>query len=440
MLPRLFILRPSMEVLTLRPVRRISGTVRLPGSKSISNRALLLAALAAGSTRITNLLESDDTRYMLDALAALGVELRRGTHEAFVTGKSGPLCLDDDVDAELYLGMAGTAYRPLTAALCLGRGRFRLTGNARMHERPIADLVAALRALGADITYLGAEGYPPLEIRGTGLEGGTVSMSGAISSQFLTSLLLAAPLARGPITVLVHDEQVSKPYIDITLELMRRFGVDATHADYRRFEVPRGCYRSPGEFLVEGDASAASYFLAAAAIAGEACVEGIGADSIQGDVAFVDVLRAMGVDVQVARDHVRVRRPALNRLRAIDLDLNAIPDVAMTAAVLALFADGRSRIRNIGNWRVKETDRLAAMACELRKVGARVVEGRDFIEVDPPERLVDAEIETYGDHRMAMSFALVALGGATVRIRDPECVAKTFPDYFEALAALCHRD
>jgi 3-phosphoshikimate 1-carboxyvinyltransferase len=425
-----------MEILNLAPVRRVAGSVRLPGSKSISNRALLLAALADGTTRITNLLDSDDTRYMLDALLALGIDVERDGHDARVEGRAGPLCTEPKA-LELFLGMAGTAYRPLTAALCLGRGTFRLLGNARMSERPIGDLVEPLRALGADIRYLGKDGFPPLEVRGTGLNGGDVSMSGAVSSQFLTSLLLAAPLAAAPVTVHVIGEQVSKPYLDITLNMMHRFGIDATHDDYRRFDVPTGTYRSPGDYLVEGDASAASYFLAAAAIAGDLRIDGIGADSIQGDVAFVDVLRAMGVTVHVGADHVRVERPGANRLRAIDLDLNAIPDAAMTAAVLALFADGRSRIRNIGNWRVKETDRLHAMATELRKLGAAVVEGEDFIEIDPPVRLRSAEIETYGDHRMAMSFALVALGGTEVSIRDPRCVAKTFPDFFDVFRSIC---
>jgi 3-phosphoshikimate 1-carboxyvinyltransferase len=425
-----------MEILNLAPVRRVEGAVRLPGSKSISNRALLLAALADGTTRIANLLDSDDTRYMLNALGELGVDVERDGHDARVTGRAGPLCTEPK-ELELFLGMAGTAYRPLTAALCLGRGTFRLLGNARMSERPIGDLVEPLRALGADIRYLGRDGFPPLEVRGTGLDGGEVSMSGAVSSQFLTSLLLAAPLAAAPVTVHVIGEQVSKPYLDITLNMMRRFGIDATHDDYRRFDVPTGTYRAPGDYLVEGDASAASYFLAAAAIAGDLRIDGIGAGSIQGDVAFVDVLRAMGVTVHVGMDHVRVERPGANRLRAIDLDLNAIPDAAMTAAVLALFADGRSRIRNIGNWRVKETDRLHAMATELRKLGAGVVEGEDFIEIDPPVRLLPAEIETYGDHRMAMSFALAALGGTEVSIRDPRCVAKTFPDFFDVFRSIC---
>ncbi len=425
-----------MQSLKITPVARVSGSIHLPGSKSISNRALLLAAQAQGTTRITNLLDSDDTRYMLGALRALGIEIENDDADVVVTGRAGVLC-DRDLDIELSLGMAGTAYRPLTAALCLGRGRFRLMGVARMYERPIGDLVTPLLALGAKIRYLGKPGFPPLEVTGTGLEGGAVTMSGAVSSQFLTSLLMAAPMARAPVTVAIEGEQVSKPYLDITLNLMRRFGVNATHEDYRRFTVPLGTYRSPGTLLVEGDASAATYFLAAGAIAGQIRVDGIGANSIQGDVAFIDVLRAMGAAVDVGADHVSV---TANGLNAVDLDLNAIPDAAMTVAILALFARGTSRIRNVGNWRVKETDRMAALATELRKVGATVAVEGDSISITPPARLVGAEIETYDDHRMAMCFSLVALGGVDITIRDPNCVRKTFPDYFSVFEGVCERD
>jgi 3-phosphoshikimate 1-carboxyvinyltransferase len=422
-----------MDTLTLKPIARVNGTVRLPGSKSISNRALLLAAMATGTTRITNLLHSDDTRYMLAALRQLGVEIAEVADAISVAGRAGPLCTTDQA-YELYLGMAGTAYRPLTAALCLGRGHFRLLGNARMSERPIGDLVTPLLALGANIRYLDRPGYPPVEVVGTGLNGGRVAMSGSVSSQFLTSLLMAAPLARGPVTVAISGEQVSKPYLDITLDLMRRFGVTATHEDHRLFAVPRGRYVSPGALLIEGDASNATYFLAAGAIAGSIRVEGIGASSIQGDTAFVEVLRAMGASVDMGADYISVSSAPL---QAVDLDLNAIPDAAMTVAVLALFAAGTTRIRNVGNWRVKETDRLAAMAHELRKLGAKVVEGEDSLTITPPATIRSAEIETYDDHRMAMCFALVALGGVAVTIRDPNCVAKTFPEFFSMFESVC---
>jgi 3-phosphoshikimate 1-carboxyvinyltransferase len=417
----------------LNPIDHVEGVVQLPGSKSISNRVLLLAALAEGNTRITNLLDSDDTRCMRDALVALNIDVTRDGDTVEVAGRGGPL-VTADVEHELYLGMAGTAFRPLTAALCLGRGSFRLIGSERMTERPIADLVDGLRALGASIDYLGRDGYPPVAVRGTGLRGGEVRMRGNVSSQFLTSLMMSAPLADGPVTVTIDGEQVSKPYLDITLNLMRRFGIRASHDDYRRFAIPNGRYRSPGSIHVEGDASSATYFLAAGAIRGHVQVRGIGRGSTQGDMAFLDVLRAMGADVHVADDFVEVTSAGL---RGVDLDLNAIPDAAMTVAVLALFAHGTTRIRNIANWRVKETDRLAAMATELRKLAAHVVEGADSLEVTPPERFTPARIDTYGDHRMAMCFSLAALGGVPISIVDPDCVAKTFPDYFDVFASIC---
>jgi len=422
-----------MKSLTLDPIDHVEGVVQLPGSKSISNRVLLLAALAEGTTRIDNVLESDDTRYMLDALKTLDIGVTRRGQELEIVGRGGPL-VTADIERELYLGMAGTAYRPLTATLCLGRGTFRLMGSERMAERPIADLVDGLRALGASIEYLGREGYPPLRVHGTGLRGGNVRMRGSVSSQFLTSLMMAAPLADDPVTVTIDGEQVSKPYLDITMNLMQRFGIRATHDQYRRFDIPTGRYRSPGSIHVEGDASSATYFLAAGAIrGGPVTVRGIGRDSAQGDIAFVDVLRQMGADVRADTDFVEVRSAGL---RGVDLDLNAIPDAAMTVAVLALFARGATRIRNIANWRVKETDRLAAMATELRKLGAHVVEREDSIEITPPDRFTAASIDTYGDHRMAMCFSLAALGGVPVTILDPDCVAKTFPEYFTVFASI----
>lgn len=422
-----------MKALTLQPIKSLSGEVRLPGSKSISNRALLLAALAQGDTRILNLLDSEDTQLMRRALSALGVSLAQQGDAWLIKGVGGPL-VRDNRRSELDLGLAGTALRPLTAALALGNGEFVLDGNARMRERPIGHLVDALNALGADIGYVGKAGYPPVRVRGRGLAGGAARIDGGQSSQFLTSLLLAAPLAETPVRVQVVGELVSKPYIDITLELMARFGAEARNDGYRRFSVATGGYRSPGDYLVEGDASSASYFLAAGAIAGEGVqVHGIGRGSIQGDVAFVDVLAAMGAQVQRQATSIRVKP---GRLVGVEADLNPIPDAAMTVAVLALFAKGRTCIRNIANWRIKETDRLAAMAAELRKLGAGVEEGADYLAIDPPAHLKSAAIDTYGDHRMAMCFSLAALGGVSVTIKDPNCVAKTFPDYFEKFKAL----
>lgn len=425
-----------MNALHLPPLDYLAGDVTLPGSKSISNRALLLAALAQGDTTLANLLDSDDTHHMRQALTSLGVNLTATDGELIVPGRGGPLVTRDG-RWELYLGLAGTALRPLTAALTLGSGTFVLDGTARMRERPVGDLVDALTPLGARIRYLGQPGYPPLEVTGTGLDGGTTRMRGDVSSQFLTSLLMAAPLARGPVTVEVVGEMVSKPYLDITLDMMRQFGARASHEDYRRFQVTPGPYRSPGRYLVEGDASSASYFFAAGAIRGPGLrVHGLTPDSVQGDVRFLEVIAAMGARVMRDGDAVLVRPPATGRLRGVDLDLNHIPDAAMTVAVLALFADGPTTIRNIGNWRVKETDRLTAMATELAKVGARVEEGPDWLRVEPPSRWQHAEIDTYDDHRMAMCFSLAALGDAGVTIHDPDCVVKTFPDYFDRFRTL----
>jgi 3-phosphoshikimate 1-carboxyvinyltransferase len=428
-----------MDSLRLEPIEHLSGTLALPGSKSISNRALLLAALARGETRLDNLLRSEDTDYMIGALTTLGVDVAQAEDACRVQGRAGPLVTEPG-HWELYLGLAGTALRPLTAALTLGRGTFVLDGSARMRERPVADLVDALTALGADIRYLGEPGFPPLEVRADGLAGGTAWIRGSISSQFLTSVLMAAPLARGPVTMKLRDELVSKPYLDITLHLMRQFGARVEHRNYQEFSVEPGPYTAPGELLVEGDASSASYFLAAGAIRGPGVrVTGLGADSVQGDVAFLDVLRAMGARVQRSATDILVRPPESGVLNAIDLDLNHIPDAAMTAATLALFGDATSTIRNVGNWRVKETDRLDAMARELTRVGATVECGPDWLRVTPPHPWHETAVDTYGDHRMAMCLSLVALAGVAVTIRDPDCVAKTFPDYFRKFQALAVR-
>ncbi|HIF9067841.1 TPA: 3-phosphoshikimate 1-carboxyvinyltransferase [Photobacterium damselae] len=424
-----------MESLTLQPINLINGEVNLPGSKSVSNRALLLAALAQGTTRLTNLLDSDDIRHMLNALQQLGVQyqLSADKTECTVEGLGQPFSVKDFTC--LYLGNAGTAMRPLAAALCLGRGEFELTGEPRMKERPIGHLVDALRSAGADITYLENEHYPPLKIKGTGLDGGEVSIDGSISSQFLTAFLMAAPLAKSDTTILIKGDLVSKPYIDITLNIMAQFGVQVENQNYQRFIVPAGqVYQSPGEFLVEGDASSASYFLAAGAIkGGEVKVTGIGKNSIQGDIQFADALEAMGAEIEWGEDYIIARHRQLN---AIDMDFNHIPDAAMTIATAALFAPGTTSIRNVYNWRVKETDRLHAMATELRKLGAEVEEGDDYITITPPTQLKHAAIDTYDDHRMAMCFSLVALSDTAVTINDPKCTSKTFPDYFTKLEQL----
>ncbi|KJF82984.1 3-phosphoshikimate 1-carboxyvinyltransferase [Photobacterium angustum] len=424
-----------MESITLQPIAKINGEVNLPGSKSVSNRALLLAALATGTTRLTNLLDSDDIRHMLNGLKQLGVNYQLSEDKTVCEVEGLGRAFSPNEPLELYLGNAGTAMRPLAAALCLGGGEFVLTGEPRMKERPIGHLVDALRSAGADITYLENENYPPLKIMGTGLKGGEVEIDGSISSQFLTAFLMAAPLAQSDTVIRIKGDLVSKPYIDITLHIMAQFGVEVENRNYQEFVV-RGnqTYVSPGELLVEGDASSASYFLAAAAIkGGEVKVTGIGKKSIQGDIQFADALAAMGADIEWGDDYVIAR---CGDLSAVDMDFNHIPDAAMTIATTALFAKGTTSIRNVYNWRVKETDRLAAMATELRKVGAEVEEGEDYITIVPPTTLQHAAIDTYDDHRMAMCFSLVALSDTPVTINDPKCTSKTFPDYFDKLKGL----
>jgi 3-phosphoshikimate 1-carboxyvinyltransferase len=427
-----------MDSLHLPPLRGASGSVRLPGSKSISNRMLLLAALAEGSTEIRDLLDSDDTRVMLAALEKLGVGVTAlGCNAWRVEGCGGAF---PDKDADLFMGNAGTAIRPLTAALALSGGHYRLSGVPRMHERPIGDLVDGLLQIGADIRYTGNPGFPPLAIHPAQVKlGGPIRLRGDVSSQFLTALLMALPLTGAEAVIEMTTELISKPYIEITLNLMARFGVQVQRESWQRFTIPAAQrYSSPGVLHVEGDASAASYFLAAGAIGGGPVrVEGIGRNSIQGDVRFADALKAMGAHIAWGEQHIEARAPDSGKLKAFDLDLNHIPDAAMTLAVVALFADGRCVLRNIGSWRVKETDRIAAMATELRKLGAIVEEGADYIAVSPAPTLTsNAAIDTYDDHRVAMCFSLAALGGVPVTINDPQCVSKTFPDYFDTLAEI----
>lgn len=423
-----------MKTLTLQKINGVQGTVHLPGSKSISNRVLLLAALAQGETHISNLLHSDDIEHMLNALTALGVsyQLSDCKSKCVVQGLGG--LFNHPAPLELFLGNAGTAMRPLTAALAASNVDVTLTGEPRMYERPIGHLVDALRQLGAEIDYLQLDGFPPLQIRGKALSGGTVKIDGSISSQFLTAVLMVAPLLATDSEIEIVGELVSKPYIDITLALMSRFGVTVDNQNYQKFVIAgRQQYVSPGNWLVEGDASSASYFLAAAAIGGSVKVTGIGKHAVQGDIRFADALEAMGATVEWGDDYISVTR---NQLNGIDRDYNAIPDAAMTIATTALFAKGPTLIRNVYNWRVKETDRLHAMATELRKVGAEVEEGEDYLKVTPPAQIQHASIATYNDHRMAMCFSMLAFADCGVTIEDPDCTRKTFPQYFEVFNGL----
>ncbi len=424
------------ERLRLDPIRRISGSITLPGSKSLSNRVLLLAMLSEGETFIENLLDSDDVRRMIDALAKLKIlyEEDRPSKKIRVKGEGGRIPVDK---AELFLGNAGTAIRPLTAALTLGHGRFVLDGIERMRERPIQDLLDGLNQLGAQVRSIDNTGCPPVEIIANGLPGGVTKLSGAISSQYLSAILLTSPYAQTPVEIRIKDHLVSIPYVEMTIRLMNRFGVNVdVSEDFKSFHInaPQS-YKSPKTYFVEGDASSASYFLAGAAITGgTVTVIGCGTDSLQGDAQFAKIMEMMGAEVQWEANQITVR--GSGNLKGIDVDMNEMPDAAMTLAVAALFAKGTTAIRNIYNWRLKETERLKAVSSELKKLGAAVEEGEDFIIIEPPEKLLPAEIATYDDHRMAMAFSLAACGEVPITILDPSCVSKTFPDYFDQLSKL----
>ena len=419
----------------LKAVQSVFGQVTLPGSKSITNRILLLSAIAKGETTIKHPLQSDDTHHMIEALKILQVDLtQKENGDILIQGARGQF---KNKSAEIFLGNAGTAFRPLTAALAFSQGDYMLSGVPRMHERPIKDLVDALLQLNADITYLNEEGYPPLRISPSEIIiNSSVKIRGDISSQFLTALLMAIPLTKKEVSIEIVGDLISKPYIDITLNLMNRFGVQVKKIDWQYFVIPgSGGYVSPGEIFVEGDASSASYFLAAGALAGDIEVKGIGKNSIQGDIKFTEALTLMGAEIQILEGSIKASKAST--LQAINLDCNHIPDAAMTLAVLALFANGTTKLHNIGSWRVKETDRIKAMATELKKLGAEIVEGEDFIEITPPLHIKEnIEIDTYDDHRMAMCFSLVSLKNIPIIINDPDCVNKTFPTYFEVLESI----
>ncbi len=422
--------------LTLPPMSLVNGSIDLPGSKSISNRVLLLAALAHGTTRLTNLLDADDTCHMLNALKILGIDYQLFNNRTGcdIKGIGGAPVAAGNFPLQLFVGNSGITMRLLAAVLCLKNNRVVLTGEARMKERPVGHLVDALRQGGAEITYPGQENYPPLELNG-GFHGGKLTLDGSVSSQFLTALLIAAPMAPCDTDIYIRGNLVSTPYIDITLSLMKIFGIDVVHENYRSFHLKgTQVYVSPGDYWIEGDASSASYFLAAAAIkGGEVRVNGVGKKSMQGDIQFMRVLEKMGAVVHWGDNYLQCSRGVL---QGINIDMNDMPDAAMTLAVTALFAKGPTTIHNIASWRVKESDRLSAMSCELRKAGACVKEGADYIHIVPPQQVVAAEINTYDDHRMAMCCSLLALAGVPVTIANPDCIAKTYPDYFIHLARL----
>ena len=417
-----------MDKLLLNKVNQINGEVNLPGSKSISNRALLMSALGTGNITLTNLLESNDVNRMCEALQKLGLDLTRDldARTANLTGCGGPL---PNGDFDLYLENAGTAVRSMTAAICLSHGKYRIDGNTRMRERPIKHLTDALIPLGADISFEMAPDCPPLNIKSKGLIGGNTKVDGSVSSQYLTALLISAPYAQNDVTIDIIGDLTSKPYIDMTINLMAKYGVEVENNNFENFFIKAGQkYVNPETFFIEGDASSASYFLGAAAINGNAKVTGCGKDSIQGEAGFASVMEKMGAEVTYGENHIEVR--STGKLQGVDIDMNNMTDTGMTLAVVAMYAEGKTAIRNIYNWRVKETERIKAVATELRKAGAEVEEGYDYIVITPPEKIQKAEIETYDDHRMAMAFSLLSMGSDEITILDPGCTSKTFPTYF----------
>jgi len=438
------------NTLTVTPIKSLDGVVTLPGSKSLSNRCLLLAALSDGNTRVENLLESDDIRYMLEALDTMKVPVERDENDktsVTVTGQAGPISspLGAEEVCELFLGNAGTAMRPLAAALCMGKGKFVLDGVPRMRERPIADLIDGMQQLGADTTCVEETGCPPVTINADGLKGGKASISGKMSSQFLSSMLMASPAADGDVTISIKDELISAPYVALTIGLMKKFGVtvqiEGDMEGTPSFHIPATeKYVSPESILVEGDASSASYFIAGAAITGgTVTVRGCGSESVQGDVAFADVMEQMGAKVTWGPESITVTRDPDVKLKGVDVDCGKIPDAAMTLAVAALFAEGPTTIRNVYSWRLKETERMKAIVAECTKLGATVEEFRDYCIIHPPKDNIvndNVTIETYDDHRMAMTFSLAACAGVNVIIHDPGCTAKTFPTYFEMLGGI----
>ncbi|WP_343189767.1 3-phosphoshikimate 1-carboxyvinyltransferase [Buchnera aphidicola] len=414
--------------IVINPIFKINGEVNLPGSKSISNRVILLSALSKGKTILKNFLFSEDTEYMISALKKIGISIKynRNKNEVFVLGSKNFFKIKKKIS--IFLGNAGTAIRPLTAVFSLYKNDVKLYGNDRMNIRPIKDLINALKDGGAKIKYKNVYGYPPIHIKG-GFSGGKIYLYGNISSQFLTSLLIASPLAKRNTEILIKNKLVSKPYVKITISLMKTFGIKVYNKNYCYFKILGNQeYVSPKKFFIEGDASSASYFLAAAAIkGGEVIVHGIGKNSIQGDIKFVEVLKKMGATVNIYKNYISVKK---RHLKSVDMDMNNIPDAAMTVAILALFAKGTTIIRNIYNWRLKETDRIFAMSTELKKIGSKIKTGEDYIKISPPSKFVSSKINTYDDHRMAMCFSLIALSEKKIIILNPNCVKKTFPNYF----------
>ena len=426
-----------MNEITLKASKQVRGCIKLPGSKSITNRVLLMAALGSGVTKLIDPLRSEDTDQMINALIKLGVSVKEVNDDKKTLEIKGAEHNFPNKDTNLFLGNSGTTFRPLAAVLAMMRGSYNLSGIERMHERPIKDLVDALEQMGSSIQYEKNHGYPPITINNSSIEiSEPIQIKGDISSQYLTALLIAGPISNNEFNIEVIGDLISKPYIDITLKLLTKFNIFYNNDNWRLFSLKKdSVYRNPTKIFVEGDASSASYFFAAASLAGSIEIKGINKDSIQGDLKFLDIISKMGAKIEYKSDSIQVSRAS--SLKGLEIDCIEIPDAAMTLAIMAVFADKPTKLKNIGSWRVKETDRILAMNNELTKMGVEVSTTHDSMTVFPQKQLNDnISIETYNDHRIAMCFSLFCLKNLNITIQDPNCVNKTYPDYFKDLKSV----
>ena len=426
-----------MNEITLKASKQVRGCIKLPGSKSITNRVLLMAALGCGVTKLIDPLRSEDTDQMINALIKLGVSVKEVNDDQNIIEIKGAEHNFPNKNTNLFLGNSGTTFRPLAAVLAMMRGDYYLSGIERMHERPIKDLVNALKQMGSSIRYEKDHGYPPITINNSSIKiSEPIQIKGDISSQYLTALLIAGPISNNEFNIEVIGDLISKPYIDITLKLLTKFNIFYNNDNWRLFSLKKdSVYRNPTKIFVEGDASSASYFFAAASLAGSIEIKGINKDSIQGDLKFLDIISKMGAKIEYKSDSIQVSKAS--NLKGLEIDCIEIPDAAMTLAIMAVFADKPTKLKNIGSWRVKETDRILAMDNELTKMGVEVSTTHDSMTIFPQKQLNDnISIETYNDHRIAMCFSLFCLKNLNITIQDPNCVNKTYPDYFKDLKSV----
>ena len=426
-----------MNEIKLKASKQVRGCIKLPGSKSITNRVLLMAALGSGVTKLIDPLRSEDTDQMINALIKLGVSVKEVNDDKNIIEIKGAEHNFPNKNTNLFLGNSGTTFRPLAAVLAMMRGDYYLSGIERMHERPIKDLVDALEQMGSSIQYEKNHGYPPITINNSSIEiSEPIQIKGDISSQYLTALLIAGPISNNEFNIEVIGDLISKPYIDITLKLLTKFNIFYNNDNWRLFSLKKdSVYRNPTKIFVEGDASSASYFFAAASLAGSIEIKGINKDSIQGDLKFLDIISKMGAKIEYKSDSIQVSKAS--NLKGLEIDCIEIPDAAMTLAIMAVFADKPTKLKNIGSWRVKETDRILAMDNELTKMGVEVSTTHDSMTIFPQKQLNDnISIETYNDHRIAMCFSLFCLKNLNITIQDPNCVNKTYPDYFKDLKSV----